>query len=233
MDKRVVDITGQKFGILTALYQVKKQGEFRAMWKCKCDCGNEIITAGSSLRRGSSKSCGCTTSQFKSIQIKKMKLQDYNENLRMRLEEKTKWKDGCLEWQPEYKTNSTSLDKEGKNQTGYGLIRYKNAMMLAHRASWIVHKGEIPKGMCVLHMCDNPISCNPKHLYLGSNQDNANDKSARGRSTATKYPQEIKDKALDLRRKGMKCKFIEKELGIPKRPLSIIFNEFRDKGVDV
>lgn len=29
------------------------------MWLCKCDCGKEIITRGSSLRNGSSKSCGC------------------------------------------------------------------------------------------------------------------------------------------------------------------------------
>lgn len=51
---RMIDMTGQKFGLLTA---VKYVGERR--WKFKCDCGGETITAGKNVRNGNTLSCGC------------------------------------------------------------------------------------------------------------------------------------------------------------------------------
>ncbi len=46
---------------------------------------------------------------------------------------------------------------------------------LAHRVAWRLLKGEIPQGMFVLHRCDNPACCNPSHLFLGNQSDNARD----------------------------------------------------------
>lgn len=60
MNNASIDITGQRFGRLTCVSRSGKgdrQREFS--WLCKCDCGKEIVTRGSSLRNGSSKSCGC------------------------------------------------------------------------------------------------------------------------------------------------------------------------------
>jgi hypothetical protein len=37
------------------------------------------------------------------------------------------------------------------------------------------------KDLCVLHSCDNPPCHNPDHLFLGTHQDNADDKMAKGR----------------------------------------------------
>lgn len=235
MDKRVTDITGKKFGKLTALRQVKVEGRNHAMWICRCDCGNEMTTAGTTLRRGQSKSCGCTTNQFEGIQIKKMNLEDYNEGVKLRLAQKTKLVNGCLEWQPEYKTNgSLPLSKDGKSHVGYGLIRYGKKTIPAHRASWIVHKGDIPDGLMVLHMCDNPLCVNIKHLYLGSAQDNVDDKMARSRHHGNlKYSEEIRNEALELRKNGMKCKDIQVRLSIPKKSLADIFKKLRKNGVDV
>ena len=57
---KMIDITGQKFGMLTVLEKTDKRGADRSiMWKCKCDCGNIVISNGSNLRSGHTKSCGC------------------------------------------------------------------------------------------------------------------------------------------------------------------------------
>lgn len=51
------DITGQRFGKLTAIkYFIKNS---KAYWECQCDCGNHCIVAGSNLKNGHTQSCGC------------------------------------------------------------------------------------------------------------------------------------------------------------------------------
>lgn len=56
---KMIDITGQKFGKLTVIENAGKRDGRRYYWKCKCECGNEIIVLGTSLRNGNTKSCGC------------------------------------------------------------------------------------------------------------------------------------------------------------------------------
>lgn len=66
---------------------------------------------------------------------------------------------------------------------GYGCIYLatKKRMEPAHRASWMIHFGPIPNRMHVLHKCDNPECVNPRHLFLGTNNDNVQDKMRKGR----------------------------------------------------
>jgi len=65
---------------------------------------------------------------------------------------------------------------------GYGHMRVGKKPERAHRLSYRIHIGEIPKGMFVLHSCDNRICVNPDHLHLGTNADNMREKVERGRS---------------------------------------------------
>lgn len=58
MDKRVVDIVGNRYGRLTVLC-FSKTFNHHAYWLCKCDCGNETVVEGRDLRKGNTKSCGC------------------------------------------------------------------------------------------------------------------------------------------------------------------------------
>lgn len=75
---------------------------------------------------------------------------------------------------------------------GYGLIskggrQHGALMMLAHRASWILHFGPIPEGKCVLHDCpggDCRWCVNPAHLWLGRAQENSDDKIQKRRYRA-------------------------------------------------
>jgi hypothetical protein len=63
-----IDLTNQKFNMLTVIEEVPhKKGE-GIKWRCKCDCGNETIAIGSELRSGHKKSCGCLKYKIKNIQ---------------------------------------------------------------------------------------------------------------------------------------------------------------------
>ncbi len=53
----------------------------------------------------------------------------------------------------------------------------------AHRLSWEIHRGPVPKGLCVLHHCDRPECVRPDHLFLGTQADNIADKVSKCRQS--------------------------------------------------
>ena len=59
---RLKDLVGQRFGRLVVLERSGTQCG-SAMWLCKCDCGNMVVSNGHNLRRGVTKSCGCNKSE--------------------------------------------------------------------------------------------------------------------------------------------------------------------------
>lgn len=71
--------------------------------------------------------------------------------------------DDCWEWQG------------ARFRQGYGAFTNKTTKY-AHRMAYILTYGSIPEGMFILHKCDNPPCCNPKHLWLGTQADNVHDR---------------------------------------------------------
>lgn len=87
---------------------------------------------------------------------------------------------------------------------GYGMIRPGGLApkIAASRASWLIHFGEIPFDMHVLHKCDNPECTNPEHLFLGTHRDNMLDKETKGRARPDGWLDKTKVAALKRRRLG-------------------------------
>lgn len=82
--------------------------------------------------------------------------------------------EACWEW-----------DGSRNPQTGYGQLSSwengKRRLYTAHRIAFRAFHGEIPDGLMVLHACDNPPCFNPAHLSVGSQKDNMDDMTSKGR----------------------------------------------------
>lgn len=80
-------------------------------------------------------------------------------------------KEGCWDW-------NGPIDNYGYAKM---TIRTGVGFNTAHRTSWIIHKGSIPKGKSICHSCDNRKCSNPDHLWLGTPKENTQDMILKGR----------------------------------------------------
>jgi len=84
--------------------------------------------------------------------------------------EKVDWRglNECWEW------------AAGCNPNGYGIFQLNGSAYFAHRIAFVVANGDTE--LHVLHTCDNPPCCNPKHLFAGTPGDNQRDSVDKGRA---------------------------------------------------
>lgn len=126
-------------------------------------CGKKFLAFPSRLKAGPCRFCSRNCSNSKSI------------------------KDRFISFVGPEQENGCRIWKGGKNpgKFGYGKFHYKNGITdYAHRVSYeLFNDVVIPKGIKVLHSCDNPICINHKHLFLGTSKDNSSDMVKKGRSS--------------------------------------------------
>lgn len=118
-----------------------------------------------------------------------------------------------------------------KNQDGYGRTWINDYGYFAHRIiysleypgviEWSAPKNTEESGF-LLHTCDNPICCNPKHLFVGTLLDNMRDKVAKGRTpdfSGDKGPRcklsiDQAREARKLRKEGASVKSLANKFGL-------------------
>lgn len=113
----------------------------------------------------------------------------------------------CWEWQ-------ATIYPSGYGQFYWGHIEGKDKTIKAHRAAWLILKGEVPWHLQVLHKCHNRKCCNPDHLYLGTHADNMRDRNESGRTSKWNKRYNFKrhdgviQKVIELRKQRVKIKDI-------------------------
>lgn len=107
---------------------------------------------------------------------------------------------------------------------GYGKVSILRYNFLAHRLSYFLTYGDIPKDdsskgtLFVCHKCDNKICCNPKHLFLGNTQDNMNDMKLKNRSSSKYGEDNLKHKLTEQQVFDIRQKYSN---GLSQKDLSI------------
>lgn len=137
----------------------------------------------------------------------------------------------CTFWSRVNKTDYCWEWTGTKNLAGYGSFSIKGETIGSHRISYFIRNGEIPKGLCILHKCDNPSCVNPDHLFMGTRKDNMDDKVRKGRQSkgekSVGYRKLEKEQVLEiveLLREGFPVKAICPLYNISKSSVSFIKN---------
>lgn len=84
---------------------------------------------------------------------------------------------------------------KARHAFGYGCINAgRGNLYTSHRVAYALHHGGVPDDAYVLHSCDNPACCNPRHLTLGDHAENMKHMKDRGRRLGYVAPPEVREK---------------------------------------
>lgn len=215
-----LDLVNQKFGKLLVLKMTKKPEKIGSYVYCLCECGNHTTANAYSVKNGRTKSCGCGVNQSHILKFKKENPDaSESEIIKQRIKAHTKWVGECLEW-------TATLSN------GYGTFVLNRKTMNASRAAWIASNGEIPKGLCVCHYCDNRRCCRTSHMFLGTHKSNTYDMIRKGRDnwqTQRKFPIGTTEKVGQLRESGKKYIEIAHELELTMDQVKSQLNNYKRK----
>lgn len=115
-------------------------------------------------------------------------------------------------------------------KTGYGQCWRNGKTHHAHRIAWESAHGPIPKGLCVLHRCDNRPCVNIDHLFLGTRTDNHLDKVSKGRmliGMALPQTKLTPEDISNIRASGLTQEALAKRYGVNQGHISKIKNNLR------
>ena len=118
-----------------------------------------------------------------------------------------------------------------KNKEGRGYCHYKSTTIPASRVSYIAFKGYIYENLDVCHTCDNPSCVNPEHLFLGTDQDNANDRENKERGAKgekiklSKLKNEMISEIRNSRRDGMSQQKIADKYNVSQTAISRVLSK--------
>ncbi|TAM15933.1 MAG: HNH endonuclease [Pandoraea sp.] len=131
------------------------------------------------------------------------------------------------------------------NETGYGFLSIGSKSdksrrnVLAHRFSFEMHKGEIPAGLNICHVCDNRACVNPNHLFAGTQADNvadmvSKDRHQKGsRNGRAKINEAVASQIFDEVKSGKTHTVVAQKFGVTRSLVSLIASGKRWRHVHV
>jgi len=112
---------------------------------------------------------------------------------------------------------------DGRDGRGYGRFCVNGYMDYAHRVAYRLTHGKINEGKIIMHSCDNPKCCNPKHLIEGTDADNVYDMLRKGRYGYSGNIGEKNGRAILKREQVEKIRILYKTTKYNHRELGIMF----------
>lgn len=153
---QVVNLIGEKFGLLTVVSRAQNNKWKKSMWNCLCECGKTTTVSANSLRSGETKSCGCATKLFIS---------------------ESKTKHGCAKrgqkerlfnvWVGMVQRCNNANQKEYSHYGGRGIKVYPEWLDYSAFREWAYANGydeNAPRGQCTIDRIDvngnyEPANC--------------------------------------------------------------------------